>query len=100
MVEEGNKGYVPHGCSEQFIIISIGLAKKLSSTISQDPQKWDSVLIKKGDCPVIQNISRIDWYLAGIKFCKFYGRVGINECLLVNMAYILHSAHVKCILSS
>lgn len=58
------------------------------------------MLVKERYYPVIEHVSGGNGVLAGVKVCKGYTAVGINNGLLINAAYTFDGAHVISVLSN
>lgn len=68
---------------------------ELSSSISQDPQDVDSLIIEEGQNPVIQSVSGCDRDLGRVEFGKGNRGIGAHRCLLIDSSYAFEIANIE-----
>src|SRR2546430_10161346 len=75
-----------------------GLTAEFRSTISQDPQQWELLLLEEWQHFIINHISSSNGIVTIIQFCHCNFTVSVNEGLLIDAAYSFNIANIISIL--
>ena len=84
---------------EEFVGLAVLAATEFRSIVRKHPVHLDSVLIVKGQQPVIEQVGCGQDGFLQIDFGEAVAAVGVDGGLLVDAAYALDGAHVAGVLS-